>query len=324
MTDVTDDRRKRARRSAILLALFAAAVYVAIPFSRDAATLMVLSFCLGLGLGVGQPMVMSLLHSLAPPGRMGEAAGVRMSLINSMAVAVPRAQYRNNYIFSVSKTYTSNFVNVVAPSEATVLLDGEALPASEFADIGTTGYRVARKQLPPDAEIAARVDEMGGLLERTVSSTRRIAADLRPLILDDLGLAEAAAGLVEDFQKRSGIACGIKIVDETEIESLSKAVAVTAYRAIQESLTNVARHAAAKNVWILVGVRDTHLEVEIEDDGRGIAPEDFAKPRSLGLKGMRERIAFVGGSLDIGRAPRGGTRVRLSVPVQGLAQEQAA
>ena len=67
----------------------AAAVYVAIPFSRDAATLMVLSFCLGLGLGVGQPMVMSLLHSLAPPGRMGEAAGVRMSLINSMAVAVP-------------------------------------------------------------------------------------------------------------------------------------------------------------------------------------------------------------------------------------------
>jgi predicted MFS family arabinose efflux permease len=67
----------------------AALVYVAIPFSRSASTLMLLSFCLGLGLGVGQPMVMSLLHSLAPPGRMGEAAGVRMSLMNSMAVAVP-------------------------------------------------------------------------------------------------------------------------------------------------------------------------------------------------------------------------------------------
>ena len=74
----------------LTLALYAAAaVYLAIPFSRDASTLMLLSFCLGLGLGVGQPMVMSLLHSLAPPGRMGEAAGVRMSLMNSMAVAVP-------------------------------------------------------------------------------------------------------------------------------------------------------------------------------------------------------------------------------------------
>ena len=67
----------------------AALVYAAIPFSRNAPTLMLLSFCLGLGLGVGQPMVMALLHSLAPPGRMGEAAGVRMSLMNSMAVAVP-------------------------------------------------------------------------------------------------------------------------------------------------------------------------------------------------------------------------------------------
>jgi len=71
-------------------ALFVAgAVYLAIPFSRNVGTLMALSFCLGLGLGSGQPMVMALLHSHAPPGRMGEAAGVRMSLINSMSVAVP-------------------------------------------------------------------------------------------------------------------------------------------------------------------------------------------------------------------------------------------
>jgi MFS family permease len=76
----------RVLTSALYLAAF---IYLAIPFSRDAATLMMLSFCLGLGLGVGQPMVMSLLHSVTPPGRMGEAAGVRMSLMNSMAVAVP-------------------------------------------------------------------------------------------------------------------------------------------------------------------------------------------------------------------------------------------
>ncbi|MGA8033953.1 MAG: MFS transporter [Casimicrobiaceae bacterium] len=82
--------RRLSEHRALTLALYiAAAVYVAFPFSRSVATLMFLSFCLGLGLGAGQPMVMTVLHSHAPPGRMGEAAGLRMSLINSMAVAVP-------------------------------------------------------------------------------------------------------------------------------------------------------------------------------------------------------------------------------------------
>jgi predicted MFS family arabinose efflux permease len=82
--------RRMSEHRVLTTALYVAAiVYVALPFSRSVPMLMALSFCLGLGLGAGQPMVMSLLHSHAPPGRMGEAAGVRMSLINSMAVAVP-------------------------------------------------------------------------------------------------------------------------------------------------------------------------------------------------------------------------------------------
>ncbi len=82
--------RRATERQVLTVALFAAgAVYLAFPFSSDARTLIALSFCLGLGLGMSQPMVMSLLHSHAPPGRMGEAAGVRMSLVQSMAVAVP-------------------------------------------------------------------------------------------------------------------------------------------------------------------------------------------------------------------------------------------
>jgi MFS family permease len=82
--------RRVSEHQALTAALFVAgAVYIAYPFSRSVATLMALSFCLGLGIGIGQPMVMALLHRHAPPGRMGEAAGVRMSLINSMAVAVP-------------------------------------------------------------------------------------------------------------------------------------------------------------------------------------------------------------------------------------------
>jgi MFS family permease len=82
--------RRLTENQVLTWALFVAGfVFLAFPFMRSVGTLMALSFCLGLGLGVGQPMVMAVLHSHAPPGRMGEAAGVRMSLVNSMAVAVP-------------------------------------------------------------------------------------------------------------------------------------------------------------------------------------------------------------------------------------------
>jgi signal transduction histidine kinase len=74
----------------------------------------------------------------------------------------------------------------------------------------------------------------------------------------------------------------------------------------------------------MLTVEDGAIQLEIEDDGRGIAPDDLAKARSFGLKGMRERITFLGGSVDIARAPRGGTRLRMRVPLRGLAEETAA
>ena len=180
-----------------------------------------------------------------------------------------------------------------------------------------------RERLPASPELAARAGEMGALLDRTVASTRRISADLRPLMLDDLGLADAAAWLVEDFSRRSGVACRIDLPPEGVPADLSNSVATAVYRAIQESLTNIARHSGAKNAWLVLTARDGELRLEIEDDGRGIAPADLDKARSLGLKGMRERIAYVGGSLEIARAPRGGARLRLRVPLRGLEKETA-
>ncbi|HVJ25167.1 MAG TPA: PAS domain-containing sensor histidine kinase, partial [Burkholderiales bacterium] len=179
-----------------------------------------------------------------------------------------------------------------------------------------------RERAPQDAAVASRLNEMNGLLDRTVGATRRISADLRPLMLDDLGLADAAAWLVDDFAKRSGVASRIDL--PPELPEISKAVGTAVYRAVQESLTNIARHAGAKSAWVVMAVEDGALHVEVEDDGRGIAPEDLAKARSLGLKGMRERISFLGGALEIARAPPGGTRLRLTVPLRGLAQENAA
>ena len=176
----------------------------------------------------------------------------------------------------------------------------------------------------PGAELGAKADDMGELLDKTVASTRRISADLRPLMLDDLGLADAAQWLVEDFAKRSGVKCEIRIPQDAGLEGISKGVSTAVYRAVQESLTNIGRHAGAASAWVMLAMEGGELLVEVEDDGRGIAPEDLAKVRSLGLKGMRERVAYLGGSLEIGRAPRGGTRLRIRVPLRGMLPDAVA
>ena len=178
-----------------------------------------------------------------------------------------------------------------------------------------------RERLPPgDADAAERAERMGRVLDQTVGSTRRISADLRPLMLDDLGLAEAANWLVGDFASRSGVQCEIRMTGNGELEGIDKSVATAIYRALQESLTNIARHAGARQAWVSVGADNGEIFFEVEDDGRGIAPADLAKTRSLGLKGMRERVDYLGGSIEVTRAPRGGTRVRVRLPAQGRPQ----
>ena len=174
-----------------------------------------------------------------------------------------------------------------------------------------------RERLPAGVpEIAAKASQMHEMLEQTVSSTRRIAADLRPLMLDDLGLAEAAGWLVNDFSNRSGVRCEIRMTGDGAFEQLEGSVATAVYRALQESLTNVARHSGAKNAWVVLAIENGTLHLEVEDDGGGIAAGDLAKVRSLGLKGMRERMTYLGGSLEIAPAPRGGTRLRARVPAR--------
>jgi PAS domain S-box-containing protein len=175
-----------------------------------------------------------------------------------------------------------------------------------------------RERLPAlDPALEAKAGQMNEVLDQTVGSVRRIAADLRPLMLDDLGLADAAGWLVEDFARRSGIECRIDLPPAERLEALARDASIAVYRVLQESLTNVARHSGAKHAWALLEAAGGELRLEIEDDGRGISAEDMAKSRSLGLKGMRERVLYLGGALEVSRAPRGGTRVRARVPLPG-------
>jgi PAS domain S-box-containing protein len=191
---------------------------------------------------------------------------------------------------------------------------GQLLTAIKM-DLGWIRERIG----DADADLAAKAQKMHATLDDTVSSVRRIAADLRPLMLDDLGLPDAAAWLVEDFEKRSGIRCQWRLANPDGVEAFEPAVANAVYRALQESLTNIARHAGAGSAWVMLEIAPEALRLEVEDDGRGIEPPDLAKARSLGLKGMRERIHHIGGSLEITRPPRGGTRVSLRVPLHAKA-----
>src|SRR6185369_15466409 len=124
-----------------------------------------------------------------------------------------------------------------------------------------------RERAPVAADIQSRMKEMGTMLDRTVSSTRRISADLRPLMLDDLGLADAANWLVEDFAKRSGVRCEMQLAGEDAFFDMDKRIATAVYRALQESLTNIAKHAGAKNAWVALAAESGDLHFEVEDDG---------------------------------------------------------
>jgi PAS domain S-box-containing protein len=172
-----------------------------------------------------------------------------------------------------------------------------------------------RGQLPQEkADLGARAAQMDAVLDRTVASVRRISAELRPLMLDDLGLHDAMAWLADEFTKHSGIECRLSAPTEGALDNVDRMVATTLYRVLQESLTNVARHSGAKCAWVVVTESGNFLQMDVEDDGRGVADADLARSRSLGLKGMRERVRYIGGSVEISRAPRGGTRVLVRVP----------
>jgi PAS domain S-box-containing protein len=172
-------------------------------------------------------------------------------------------------------------------------------------------------------ELSARVQEARE--EEKTRIARELHDELGQLLtalkMDLAWLRERlpAQWLVEDFGKHSGIRLELRAAQAETLEALSKGAATAVYRALQESLTNIARHSGAKNAWIVMAQENGSLFVEIEDDGRGIGAGDMDKARSLGLKGMRERVAYYGGSLEVGPAPRGGTRLRLRVPLQGAA-----
>jgi signal transduction histidine kinase len=166
--------------------------------------------------------------------------------------------------------------------------------------------------LPAQPEAARdRLRRARELAERTVQTVRNMSLLLRPTLLDDLGLAPALQFQLEDFLRRSGIACDF--VEEGVSDHLPDAVKTCVYRVVQEALHNCEKHSGASSVRVAVRQRPDCLVAEIEDNGRGFVAGQ--RRSGLGLLGLRERAAAAGGTLVIDSAPGRGTRIALRIPL---------
>jgi signal transduction histidine kinase len=166
------------------------------------------------------------------------------------------------------------------------------------------------RELPKEKK--GRGESILGLVDQTIQSVRKIASELRPAVLDALGLVAAVEWAAEEFEGRTGIKCRLDLPQEDLVIDQERATAL--FRICQETLTNVVRHAGATEVRVRLAKEEGSLTLRIRDNGKGIDAEQLSSSRSLGILGMRERALLLGGELDISGAPGKGTTVRVRIP----------
>jgi signal transduction histidine kinase len=164
-----------------------------------------------------------------------------------------------------------------------------------------------------DETLSQKVNDISTQVNILINTVRKIATELRPGMLDDLGLAASIEWQAHDFEKRSGIQCNL-ILSEMDAD-LDREIALAIFRIFQEALTNILHYAEAKTVKIELKIVDDIIRLEVSDDGRGIKEEEIAGQRSLGLLGMRERTEQLGGKLEIRGEPGLGTTIRVAIPI---------
>jgi len=161
--------------------------------------------------------------------------------------------------------------------------------------------------------IIKQSNDLSTIIDSTIQTVRNIARELRPSILDDLGLLAALEWHSKEFEKRTGIVCRI-ITNLGNIE-VEKEHSIGVYRIVQESLTNVARHSRATEVNIKIFKKDDSTYIEVKDNGCGIDNNKIFSTKSLGLLGMRERALIFGGELSVKGDKTKGTRILLKIPI---------
>ena len=165
-----------------------------------------------------------------------------------------------------------------------------------------------------DTKASERALTMCRLIDKNIEDVRGMAFRLRPGVLDDLGLVDALEWYTADFEKRTHIAC---VFEHNAVSNLSDGISTAAYRIAQEALTNVARHALANHVEVVLKTSNRHLTLAVVDDGQGFESQHLAESEGLGVAGMRERATLVGGTLEVHSKPKQGTEVYFKVPIDG-------
>ncbi len=170
---------------------------------------------------------------------------------------------------------------------------------------------LAGRLSPGNGQLLGRLRSTLQLADSTIQSVRRISTELRPAVLD-LGLAAALEWQTREFQARTGIRCRLRLPDQEEV---APDVSTALFRIFQEALTNIARHAGATRAEVVLKKQPDGLVLLIRDNGRGFDPASSSS-KSLGLLGMRERAAILGGGVDISSASGKGTRVTARIPLR--------
>jgi PAS domain S-box-containing protein len=165
---------------------------------------------------------------------------------------------------------------------------------------------------PAGEEVAERLRSMSRWLDTAAHAIQRIASELRPAVLDQLGLEAAVEWYVGEFEKRSGISCRLRSDFAGKALDVGRSIAL--FRILQEALTNAARHSGATEVEIRLRAEAGRVLLEVTDNGSGISDDRIAASSSLGLLGMRERARLLGGELTIRRNPAAGTTVAVILP----------
>jgi len=250
------------------------------------------------------------VHFSLSPLRLGNTRAI--CLIASDLSETKRAEQELRASSEQLRNLAARLVSVREEEQARISREvhdelGQALTAVKM-DLAWLAGRLPRT----NSQMLERIRATRQLAARTIQSVRRISTELRPDVLD-LGLAAAVEWEVQEFQARSGIHCTVRLLTK---EVFAPDVSTTLFRILQETLTNVARHAKATRVEVVLQKQRDRMVLRIRDNGRGFDPKNPALSKSLGLLGMRERAAILSGAVSISSAPGTGTTVTAWIPLQ--------
>jgi signal transduction histidine kinase len=253
------------------------------------------------------------LHRVASDAAFSwQDAAFLESLANVTAVAIHNAQLLRSVAIKNEEIRSLSAYHVTRIEEERRHIARELHDEAGQVLIGIKlTLQLLAKQIPEDRpELREELDQLREEINRATAQLKDLARNLRPATLDKLGLEAALRQLASDFRQKSGLTMHLEL--ETLAPRLPQAAEIAFYRIAQEALTNVARHARAKGVRVVLQQHDSTVELSIADDGCGF--DQNLPSKGLGLLGMNERAAMLAGELAVTSRPGGGTSVRVRAP----------